>query len=123
MYTVGGGWHFISSPPGWWAIFADPQGKRWALPIVAWRILADNRIEAKDDDDLGRCQPYGEPIIHGGDGHLDSITQNGNYRPGEAVGGRRYDFVDLEFLFADYIPKTKGRLKPPVGDNMCWEVL
>jgi hypothetical protein len=114
---------FISSPPGWFAIY-EREGKRMALPIVAWYMYADNRDQEDIESNPDGPQPYGEPIIHGGDGMLSSAFGQGNWVIHHGVREHRSDFRDgWELKWADYIPKTKGILRPPTGDSMFWELV
>ncbi len=123
MYTIGSPWQFITSPPGWWAIYKGKDGKHIALPIVAWRMMPDNRDEDNIANSPDKQEPYGEPMIHGGDGMLESAFGQGNPIPGDK-NGFRYDFRDgWMFSYSDYIPKIKGILRQPEGDVIYWEVL
>ncbi len=115
-------WQFITSPPGWWAIYKK-EGKRMALPIVSWRMMADNRDPETIENDPQHENPYGEPLIMGGDGLLESCFQEGNVIPGDK-NNFRYDFRDgWMFDCAEYYPKIKGILRKPEGDCIYWEVL
>lgn len=124
MYSVSTpDWSFITSPAGWWAIY-EKEGKRMALPIVAWRMVADNRGEEDAEGNPDRTQPYGEPIIHSGDGTLESAFGQGNVMPPPNPKKLCYDFRDgWTFEYADFIPKLKGVLRKPEGDCIYWEVL
>ena len=95
-----------------------------ALPIVAWRMVADNRSEEAIQAKPDLCTPYGEPLIHGGDGNLESVWGQGNLMPKPNPKGLCWDFRDgWTFEYADFIPKTKGILRKPEGDFIFWEVL
>lgn len=123
MCSVGPSWQFVSSPPGWWAIYKNKAGGRMAMPIVCWRLMPDNRDEASIANSPDRQVPYGEPMIHGGDGLLESCFGQGSPIPGDK-NNFRYDFRDgWMFDYADFIPKTKGILRKPEGDAIYWEVL
>lgn len=104
-------WIFITSPPGWWAVYKQKGKEEFLLPIVAWRMLADNRHETDISQRPDDTTPYGEPIIHEGDGLLASAFRQGNYKEGEPIHGQRHDMCNADFLYAEYIPKTKGTLE------------
>jgi hypothetical protein len=122
-YSTSPSWQFIASPPNWWAIYKNDKGHKIALPIVSWRLIADNRDPEDIANSPDRQCPYGEPLIMGGDGLLESCFQEGNLIPGN-THGFRYDFRDgWMFAYADFIPKMKGILRKPEGDCIYWEVL
>lgn len=115
-------WNFISSPPNWWAIYSR-KSEVVAFPIVAWRIVSDNRDQGDIQRDPFRSTPYGEPMIMEGDGQLGSCYGQGN-RKDFSDSSVCYDFRDgWEFQYADYIPKIKNVLRKPSGDVIYWEVL
>ena len=116
-------WQFIASPPGWWVFYRRNDSERMALPVVAWRLLADNRYEEDIKKNPDGCQPYGDPMIMGGDGILQSAFDQGNYKNYDnGPGSIRTDFRDgWEFDYAEYIPDINGVLKKPSGDCIWWE--
>jgi hypothetical protein len=114
-------WSFISSPPGWWAIYCR-DGNRMAMPIVAWRMDTDNRDPEDILNNPEAASPYGEPMIQSGDGMLESAFGQGGYIGHELK--QRSDFRDgWMFEYADFIPKTKGILRRPKGDCIWWELV
>ena len=99
-----------------------------ALPIVAWRMLSDNRDLEDIEKAPSKTHPYGEPMIMGGDGLLQSAFGEGNYKDYSFVTdsskhpGSRHDFRDgWDFQYAEFIPDIRGVLKKPEGDVIWWE--